>query len=645
MSMQCVNCERRSPLRLDPGGPGDDHRVPGPAQVARHLLAPLERGVARPRPRRRDVRRRVVVPPAVDAPVPLDQLELLLGIDVDAVQERHLVERAGRRALEARAVVAPDVEDQRVLEVAHLLDSVEQAADVPVGVVHEPRVDLHLPRVELLRRVVERVPRLEEVRPGREHRILGDHAELLLPLEDLLAKLVPPLVELPLVLVGPLLRHVVRRVGAAGRVVEEPRLLGILRPYRVQPLDGLVGEVVREVVRLVVRALGHADGRVVHRDHRVPLARCPAQEAPEVVEAPVLRPVLERACRALLAVRRHVPLAEPAGHVPVLLEDARNGGAALRDGARVARERAGELRDRSHADAMLVSPGKRRRPRRRAERDDVEAVVVEAHLPDARQVGRRDGPAERVRLPEAGIVDEDEEDVRRALRRFRPRDDRPVRDRLVDRMADRPTEVPVGERQHRAVGHELAHRLRETVLERLHALLVRLDDRLRERAREPLLDGQPLRLVEHGDDPGRTRRQVLADLVVHLGLDPLVDEPPDEAARDGTRGGGGEQRRCGQANQNAHGAAPFDSLATAMVGGLSHAHRSVLGVGDEDCGLHLDLLVLDELRERVEVLRRGLDVPVAAHEDIGCCVRHLLPLPSTESPHDRVTVSVVTGSG
>ena len=50
--------------RLDPGGPGDDHRVARPAQVARHLLAPLERRVAGPRPRRRDVRRRVVVAPA-----------------------------------------------------------------------------------------------------------------------------------------------------------------------------------------------------------------------------------------------------------------------------------------------------------------------------------------------------------------------------------------------------------------------------------------------------------------------------------------------------------------------------------------------------------------------------------------------------
>ncbi len=376
--------------RLDPRGPGDDHRVARPAQVTRHLLAPLERRVAGPRPGGRDVRCRVVVAPGVDAAVAVDQLELLLGVDVDAVEERHLVERARRRPLEAGAVVAPDVEDQRVVEVAHLLDLVEQAADVPVGVVHEPGVDLHLPRVELLRGVVERVPRVEEIGPLGEHRVLRDDPELLLPLEDLLADRVPALVELALVLVGPLLRDVVRRVGAAGRVVEEPRLLGILRADRVQPLDGLVREVVREVVRLAVGALGHADVRVVLREERIPLARGAAEEAPEVVEAPVLRPVLERARGALLPVRRHVPLAEPAGDVAVLLEDARNGGAALRHGARVAGERAGELRDRAHADAMLVAPREHRRPGRRAQRDHVEPVVGEAHLPDAGQVRRGD---------------------------------------------------------------------------------------------------------------------------------------------------------------------------------------------------------------------------------------------------------------
>ena len=299
-----------------------------------------------------------------------------------------------------------------------------------------------------------------------------------------------------------------------------------------------------------------------------------------------------------------------------------NGSAGPRDGARVARERPGELGDRAHAHAVLVAAGERGRPGGRAERDHVVAVVVEAHLPDAGEVRRRDRPAEGVRLAEPGVVDQDEQHVGRALGRLRPGDDRPVGDRLVDRVAHRPAEVLVRDREHGAVGHELAHRLRETVLKRLQALLVGLDDRLRQRARQRLLDTEPLRVVERRDDPGRPGRQVLADLVVHLRLDPVVDEPADQAARDRAHGRRREQRRRGQTDEDADGAAPLDSLAAAMVGRLLHGHGAVLGVRDQDRGLHLHLLALDGLGERVEVARRCVDVRVCPHQDIGRCVSH-----------------------
>ena len=163
------------------------------------------------------MRRRVIAAPGLNAAVLIDQLELLLGLDVDAVEERHLVERARRRPLQAGAVIAPDVEDQRVVELTHRFDLVEQPADVPVSVVHEARVDLHLPGVELLRGVVERVPSVEEIRPLRQHRILRDHTELLLPLEHLLAQRVPALVELALVLIA---HSVATWCGAWARPVE-----------------------------------------------------------------------------------------------------------------------------------------------------------------------------------------------------------------------------------------------------------------------------------------------------------------------------------------------------------------------------------------------------------------------------------------
>ena len=135
---------------LDAARPGDDHAVTRAAQVAGDLLAPREGAVACPGPGRRVVRRGGIGAPGAQAAVVLDQGELLSGGERDAVLHRELVERASEGAFHAGAVVAPDVEDQGVVEFAHLLDRVEQAADVPVGVLLEAGVDLHLPGVELL---------------------------------------------------------------------------------------------------------------------------------------------------------------------------------------------------------------------------------------------------------------------------------------------------------------------------------------------------------------------------------------------------------------------------------------------------------------------------------------------------------------
>ena len=183
-------------------------------------------------------------------------------------------------------------------------------------------------------------------------------------------------------------------------------MCGVVGADRVQPLDRLVRDVVGEVVQLPVLALGHAEDRVVLGDDRVVLAGRAGQEAPPVVEAPGLRPVLERPRGTHLAPGRHVPLAEAAGDVPVLLEDPGQGRAAARPRPRVARERARELGDATHAHAVVVAPGEQRGARRRADRRDVEAVVGQARLLDARQVRRPDLAAERVGAAEAGVVDE-----------------------------------------------------------------------------------------------------------------------------------------------------------------------------------------------------------------------------------------------
>jgi hypothetical protein len=314
------------------------------------------------------MRRGVFVAKRLDPAVLLDELQLMVGVEKNAIQERHLVERAGDRALHAGAVITPDVEDQRVVELAEILDRVEQAADVPVRVFREPGEHLHLPGIELLFVVRQAVPRREQVGSLRQLRVGRNDAEPLLPLEGLAPVDIPALVELATVPVGPFREHVVRRVGGAGRVIHHPRLLGVLRPHAVQPLDGLVGEVVGKVVRFATPARRYAlrntqDG-IVLGDDRVVLAPGAGQKTPEMVEAPAHRPVVERPRRALNVVRGQMPLAETASHITVVAQDTWQRGTTARLDRRIAREWAGEFADRSEAHPVVVAPGQQRRTRR-----------------------------------------------------------------------------------------------------------------------------------------------------------------------------------------------------------------------------------------------------------------------------------------
>ena len=341
-----------------------------------------------------------------------------------------------------------------------------------------------------------------------------------------------------------------------------------------------------------------------------------------MVETPGVRPAVERPGRPLDVIGGHVPLAEPRCRVAVSLERADERGAVLRHGRRVTRKRAGELTDRPEADGVVVAARQQGGPRWRADSGDVEAVVAEALLGEPRHGRRRSRPSERGRVAEARVVDQDDQDVGRARRRRGRHVDRPVRDRGIDGSADRAAEVRIGDRQHRAVRAELPHRLGEGLLQGTGALLVALDDRAELCARERLLDTEPLLVIEDRDDPCRPRRQVLADLVVDVVLDPVVDELADHPARDRPDGGRGEQRRSEEADRDPDPATPSRPFAAAVVARLSHRDAAVLSVRDQDDALDRDLLVLDERDERLEVLRRFVDVLVARNEHVGRCLGH-----------------------
>ena len=214
----------------------------------------------------------------------LERLELLFDGGDDAVVRHQLADRAFL-ALRRGAVVAPDVEDQRVVAVAERFDLVDDAPRLNVGVFAVGGAHLHQPALERPLALGDAVPGRHLFVPRGQLRLGGDPALLLGPLEHPLAVGVPAVVELAPVLVDVLLGRVVGAVDrAAGPVHEEGPVRGhglVL----VQPADGVVGQILVQVVALF-GGLGRQHERRVADQVRLELRRLPGQEPVEVLEAP-----------------------------------------------------------------------------------------------------------------------------------------------------------------------------------------------------------------------------------------------------------------------------------------------------------------------------------------------------------------------
>ena len=155
-------------LVLDACRPRDDHVLVGAAEPGGVLLEPVEGRVEGPRPARRHV-----VVGEFGAPG-LVELHLHVHRRADAVEERDLAERAFRPAFGAGAVVAVLVDDQRVVELAQVLERLDHPADLVVVVGHVGGEHLDLPDEELLRLGRELVPGREDVvGPGRQLQSCG----------------------------------------------------------------------------------------------------------------------------------------------------------------------------------------------------------------------------------------------------------------------------------------------------------------------------------------------------------------------------------------------------------------------------------------------------------------------------------------
>ncbi|CAB4713163.1 unannotated protein [freshwater metagenome] len=337
----------------DAGRPVHDEAVAGAAVVGGDLLGPLVGRVHGQCPA--DVVVRVRRRPA-------DVVELLedaVGRVGQAVETQHLVERALDAALAGGAVVAEDVEDDGVVELAEPLDLVDEAADLLVGVLGERRVDLHQPLGDAPVVVGQVVPVRGALRPRRQLGPLGHQPQRLLSGQGLVALLVPPVAEVAAEPVASVARHVERSVRGAEGHVGEPRPIRVEGAHASDPGDGLIDDVLGEVVALGLGGrrvdVGGAFDEVRHE-----LVGLAPEEAVELLEALVGRPVREGTGRRHLGVRCLVHLAEGSGRVAVEVEGACQ--RRLRRGAHgvVPRGVDGEIGDRAHPDAVVVASGQQR---------------------------------------------------------------------------------------------------------------------------------------------------------------------------------------------------------------------------------------------------------------------------------------------
>jgi hypothetical protein len=326
-----------------------------------------------------------VVVCAVRSPDVVEILELEFDQHVDAVEHGDLVGRAVQRTFRARAVVPLNVDDQRVVQLAHVLDRLDHPADLMIRVGHVGREYVHLAEEHLLLVRSELVPLLQQVLgPGGEPGVLRDHTELFLVGEDLFAQGVPALVEEMHVadLLYPFRRCVVRCMGAAGHVIDEERPIWYKGVDPLHVRNGLVRHGGREVKAWIAQERIDVR-RVAGQVRRLPLVGVTAHESVEILEAHADWPLVEGAVLACLKGRRVVVLAEPGGAVAVVLQNLADRRLVLLDEAVLSREAGSLLRDHAEPHRVVVAAGDEGGTRRRTECRGMEIGVAQPCPGDA----------------------------------------------------------------------------------------------------------------------------------------------------------------------------------------------------------------------------------------------------------------------
>jgi len=143
-----------------------------------------------------------------------------------------------------------------------------------------------------------------------------------------------------------------------------------------------------------------------------------ANEAIEILETSAASgPVIEWPDRAAFPHGHFVTLAELGGGIAIEFQCLCQCGARVGLYGVLSRSGRRKLRNRTHADGVMVPPAEQRGTRRRTQRGRMEARVLQPVGRQLLEVGRLTRPAEGRRGAEARIVDQHDQKVWGALRR------------------------------------------------------------------------------------------------------------------------------------------------------------------------------------------------------------------------------------
>ena len=219
--------------------------------------------------------------------------------------------------------------------------------------------------------------------------------------------------------------------GAFGRLVRrmvgtwaEPHVPGLRRIgglLILDHLDRLVGEVFRKVIAAFVFVLlGEArevlfrqlNGMIVDSEVGKPLAGFAADESVEPVETFGQRPLFFGGAGGDVRFRDIVVFANPEGTVATILKDLGDRSALVRGASVLTGEAVGTFGDRRVAVQMVIPAGQKHAAGRRTEGSRVPLRITEPPVGDFLQGGHRDLATKRFPGSEAGVVEEDKENIR-----------------------------------------------------------------------------------------------------------------------------------------------------------------------------------------------------------------------------------------